>query len=143
MNERLKSLYQAVILKHNKTPYHFDVQENYDHTVQANNPVCGDKFQFYIKIKNDQLASVHYHGFGCAISKASNSILVKGIEHLEPAEAYKFCCSFLDYIDCGEYVNGEAPETFEAFSAVNEFPARIECATLGWREMKNFLSKCM
>ncbi len=141
MNGRLKSLYQSVILKHNKDPYHFVPDENADHVLVSNNPLCGDKFHFYIYGDDERLGKITFHGFGCAISKASNSILAQSLENLTVAEAKKCCEDFLHFIESGSALHAEVPETFEAFAAVKEFPGRKDCACLGWENMSAFLSE--
>lgn len=140
MNERLKALYKEVILQHSKEPFHFGKKEDCDHVIVANNPVCGDNYKFYVNAGKQTLKDVYFHGFGCAISKASNAVLVQLISDQDLKKAYVTCCAFLDYLDN----RNNAPKTmtdpaFEAFSAVHEFPSRMDCATLGWREMKKFL----
>lgn len=142
MNERLKALYQEVIVQQSKEPFHFEQQAHCDHKVTANNPVCGDNYQFYLNTDAKGLKEVYFHGYGCAISKASNSVLVQLINNEDWEKAYRYCCSFLEYLRNGD--SGEITQVdpaFEAFSAVHEFPARMDCATLGWKEIKKFLAK--
>ena len=140
MNERLKALYKEVIVQHSKSPFHFEKKQDYDHLVIANNPVCGDNYRFYINAETQKLNEVYFHGFGCAISKASNSILVQLIGDQDWKKAYEYCCSFLEYLGEGD-VSVMIDPAFEAFSAVHEFPSRMDCATLGWKEMKKFLAQ--
>ena len=140
MNDRLKALYHEVILKHNKQPFHFEKKIPCDHVVVANNPVCGDNYNFYIHFDSEKIKEIYFHGFGCAISKASNSILTTLINNQNWQEAYDYCNAFLAYLD-DKRGAGQVPmdSAFEAFLAVHEFPSRMDCATLGWRELKKFL----
>ena len=140
MNDRLKALYQEVIIRHSKQPFHFEEKMPCDHIVVANNPVCGDNYNFYIHSDSERIQEIYFHGFGCAISKASNSILVTLINNRDWREAYRYCNSFLAYLDNkNEGVQEPVDVAFEAFLAVHEFPSRMDCATLGWREIKKFL----
>ena len=142
MNERLKALYQEIIMQHSKEPFHFEQKEPCDHLVVANNPVCGDNYKFYLNTRASGLNEVYFHGFGCAISKASNSILAQLINDQDWKKAYDCCCSFLDYLNQPNLQDKlEVDPRFEAFSAVHEFPSRMDCATLGWKEIKKFLSE--
>jgi len=70
MNDKLKRLYQTVILKHNKAPFHYEKKETATHRLEAYNPLCGDRFDLYLDVKNGIIEAIHFHGYGCAISKA-------------------------------------------------------------------------
>ena len=142
MNEKLKLLYTEVILQHSKAPFHFNKVEHCDHVVVANNPVCGDNYSFFVNAANQNLQDVYFHGFGCAISMASNSVLVQLISNQDWDEAYAMCNAFLDYLgNPDNKLKKAAVPAFEAFSAVYEFPARMDCATLGWQKIKRFLEE--
>ena len=141
MNERLQTLYREVILQYSKAPFHFEEQTHCDHLVKANNPVCGDSFKFYINTGPGELKEVYFHGFGCAISKASSAVLVKSINNQDWETAYARCRAFLDYLANPTAVGGATVDPdFEAFSAVHEFPSRMDCATLGWQAVQKFLA---
>ena len=79
MNERLKTLYKSVIIKHNSEPFSFEKKENATHVLKAYNPICGDRFELFFEVKNGVIEDLTFHGFGCAISKASTSVLVKNL----------------------------------------------------------------
>ncbi len=140
MNERLKSLYQNVILQHNKTPYHFEQQAAAAQTIEANNPRCGDRFQLYLDWEDNRIKTAYFHGFGCAISKASTSILTQKLEGCTWVEAQALCQHFLQFIE-GENRAAVQEEAIEAFAAVEEFPARKDCAVLVWKALNEYLSK--
>lgn len=138
MNPRLKQLYKEVILRHNAQPYHFEkVEEGL--IVEANNPLCGDRFRFFLEVDKERVVKAHFHGFGCAISKASASILTQRLEGKTISEAKDFCSFFLDYIE-GENREAISDDAIEAFAAVDEFPARKDCAALGWKAINDYLS---
>ena len=80
MDEKLKQLYQGVILKHSQSPINYEKREDADIKIEAYNPLCGDQFKLFLETEGDVVKSIHFHGYGCAISKASTSILVKKVE---------------------------------------------------------------
>jgi nitrogen fixation protein NifU and related proteins len=135
MND-LNKLYSPVIKEHNASPYHFQKVAEAT-TVKAYNPVCGDAFEFYLQMANGKISSLHFHGYGCAVSMASGSVLVKSLEGSGVADAINTCDRFLDSLT--KEVD-PVPDEWKAFAAVKEFPARHECATLAWMEIRKFLS---
>ena len=139
MNDRLKQLYQSVILKHNKEPVHFEKNEAATYVLEAYNPLCGDKFQLFFEVRDGVIEELSFHGYGCAISKASASVLVKKLEGRPAAEALELCREFLALLQ-GEEDQPEAPdEELAAFTAARSFPGRMKCATLSWEEMEKSL----
>jgi nitrogen fixation NifU-like protein len=138
MTEKLKSLYQSVILHHNKAPIGYEKHPEADNVLEAYNPICGDRFTLFFDVEEDQIKDMYYHGFGCAISKASSSILVKHLKGKSLDEARQLV---EDYF---RTVNGEAvdvPEDFTAFAAAKSFPGRMKCATLSWDALQQFLNE--
>ncbi|MBK5279739.1 MAG: SUF system NifU family Fe-S cluster assembly protein [Bacteroidia bacterium] len=140
MSGDLKKLYSEIIKAHNETPFHFEKRDSASHTIKAYNPICGDRFEIFIDNHPGKINEVHFHGFGCAISKASTSVLTKSLVGKMPDEAIALCSTFLDFI------NKKLPDNtlnlqddFQAFIGVHDFPERYDCATLSWREMKKFL----
>ena len=139
MNERLKTLYKSVIIKHNSEPFSFEKKENATHVLKAYNPICGDRFELFFEVKNGVIEDLTFHGFGCAISKASTSVLVKNMVGKDFVKALLCCKEFLSVTDLeAESVENENEE-FEAFAGAKEFPGRLKCATLAWDEMQKFL----
>lgn len=142
MSKDLKKLYSGIIKVHNETPFHFEKISNAQSTLKAYNPICGDRFELYVDALENKITRLHFHGFGCAISKASTSVLTKSIEGKTPSEALKICNDFLSFIDKTSVNNALAlPEEFNAFSGVHDFPERYDCATLSWKAMKTFLQE--
>ncbi len=139
MNDRLKQLYQSVILKHSKEPVHFEKQETATHILEAYNPLCGDKFQLFFELQEGKLSRLSFHGYGCAISKASASVLVKKLEGLPVQEAQSLCREFLALLQAEDEKAETSDEELAAFTAARAFPGRMKCATLSWEEMEKFL----
>lgn len=142
MNERLKSLYKTVILEHNKTPFFYEKNENATYVLKAYNQICGDRFELYFDLKEGVIENLTFHGFGCAISKASSSVLTKNLIGKTLEEALLLGQQFLSVTDENSLnVGGKLEEEFEAFSAAKDFPGRLKCATLAWDEMIKFLEE--
>lgn len=139
MEKKLSDLYQDVILTNNKEPYHFKKANDLSHSVEAYNPLCGDHFHLYFDMEGDTIKEAYFHGYGCAISKASTSILLQHIEGKTLTEVRPILEEFI------KIVHGEADTSsqseFLAFAAAKHFPSREQCATLSWDSFKEFVEK--
>jgi len=136
MKERLKQLYKSVILAHSKAPYNYKKVEGQEQ-IEAYNPLCGDRFVLYLTIKDGIISELHFHGHGCAISKASTSVLVKHLEHKTLEEALILCTNFEQVTQISTDTPAEIlEEEFEAFEAAKDFPGRLKCATLSWEAIR-------
>ncbi len=138
MSSDLNKLYSETIRLHNDSPFHFEKRTG-GQALKAYNPICADRFELFIENEQDKIKSLYFHGFGCAISKASTSVMVSMLEGKSSGEALTTCRRFLDSIDQKISDNRPLPEEFTAFSAIADFPERYDCATLSWKEMKKFL----
>jgi nitrogen fixation protein NifU and related proteins len=137
----LNKLYDEVIKRHNAEPYHFEKISN-SKSIQAYNPICGDRFDLFLEMDDRTVNQIHFHGFGCAVSKASTSVLAKTLEGKSIEEAKNICNQFLRMLK-NEMKNGEAlaSEEFKSFAVVNDIPSRYDCAALAWVEMDKYLKK--
>ncbi len=136
----VKILYSKVIKDQNERPYHFEKRNDSTAIVKAYNPICGDRFELYLSHDGMNIQQVYFHGFGCAISKASTSLLVRAIEGKTMGEAMNICEKFLEFMDkktAFDLVN--LTDEFLAFKTVHDFPERYDCATLSFRELSKFL----
>jgi len=140
MSSDLKKLYSDIIKKHQETPFHFERKTNMQNTIRVYNPICGDRFELYMDCDLQTIGQLYFHGYGCAISKASTSVLVETLDGRSLSEAMSLCDNFLNFIN-KDLKNNEVllQEDFKAFSGVHDFPERNDCAALAWREMKKFL----
>lgn len=140
MNTDLKKLYPEIIKVHNESPFHFEKKVNDSDVIKAYNPICGDRFELYVSQDQHKIYQLHFHGFGCAISKAATSVLTESLEGKTMEEALSLCDNFLSFIN-KELQDDQLilAADFLAFSGVHDFPERYDCATLSWREMKKFL----
>lgn len=139
MNRDLSDLYKTVILQHDRTPFHYEKVENPGVTVQAYNPVCGDQFKLYLTIENEQIKDAYFHGYGCAISKASTSVLIKKIQGLPMNEVLPLLEQFLNLLDSQHATMDSSDEELLAFAAARQFPERLSCATLSWEALREHL----
>lgn len=130
----LSDLYQEVILEHNKNPRNFREIENADKTADGNNPLCGDALRVYLTMEDDCVKDVAFKGSGCAISKASASMMTQAVKGKTKEEADTLFKEFRQMV-MGE-IDAEADENslgkLKIFAGVREFPARVKCASLSW-----------
>jgi nitrogen fixation NifU-like protein len=136
-----RELYQEIILDHNKNPRNFRVMEDASHISEGRNPLCGDHYTIYLKIQDGILFDVSFYGSGCAISKASASIMTAELIGKKIDDAEKLFHLF-HHIVTGELKSGDhinALGKLAAFGGVAEFPVRVKCATLSWHAMHSAL----
>jgi nitrogen fixation NifU-like protein len=133
----LSDLYQEVILDHNKNPRNFREIANADKRAEGHNPLCGDQLDLYLTMENDRVADVAFLGSGCAISKASASMMTQVVKGKTREEAESLFDEFhrmvtgkLD-IEQDENHLGK----LKIFAGVLEFPARVKCASLSWHTL--------
>lgn len=133
----LNELYQDTILEHNKNPRNFRDIEDADKTADGRNPLCGDALRVYVKMDGDTVADVAFKGSGCAISKASASMMTQAVSGKTLAEAEQIFDEFhrmvtgsLD-IETDDNTLGK----LRVFAGVLEFPARVKCASLSWHTL--------
>ncbi|MEM1319667.1 MAG: Fe-S cluster assembly sulfur transfer protein SufU [Bacteroidota bacterium] len=138
MNRDPKALYHRLILQHSKTPHNYTADAEADEVLEAYNPLCGDRFKVYIQLKDNRLQQISFDGYGCAISKASTSILAKKLVGLTLEEAEAVCTTFKRVVEEGDT---QAEEEFAAFARARDFPGRDQCALLSWEEMDDFLAQ--
>lgn len=133
----LNELYQETILEHNKNPRNFREIEDADKKALGNNPLCGDALQVFLKMEGDEVADVAFKGSGCAISKASASMMTQAVKGKSREDADKLFDEFHRMVT-GE-LDIEAEENhlgkLRVFAGVLEFPARVKCASLSWHTL--------
>ncbi len=130
----LSELYQEVILDHNKSPRNFHKLEGANRRADGYNPLCGDKVTIYIKLEGDVIKEISFEGSGCAISKASASMMTDALKGKSKAEAQ----ALFDKVH--KMLMGERDPKADALelgklavlSGVCQFPARVKCASLSW-----------
>jgi nitrogen fixation protein NifU and related proteins len=135
----LRELYQEVILDHNKRPRNFRMIESPTRVAKGHNPLCGDRLTLYVSIDGDRISDVAFEGSGCAISKASASLMTEAVKGKTVAEAETLFERFHDLVTSppDEPVATTGLGKLAVFAGVREYPARVKCASLAWHTMKN------
>jgi len=139
----LEALYQEVILDHNRKPRNFRTIENADRVVDGKNPLCGDEIKLFVKLDGDRITDLSFQtpaGVGCAISKASASLMTTALKGKPRAEAEQLFERF------HRMITGRLPEaerenmgSLAALGGVSKFPIRVKCASLAWHALKSAL----
>lgn len=133
----LRDLYQEVILEHSKAPRNYRELAVANQHAEGYNPLCGDHFTVYLQVEGDAIRDISFQGSGCAISKASASMMTQALKGRSKEEARKLFDRFHKLVTTGE-ANGDRPELgkLAVFSGVSEFPVRVKCATLAWHTLQ-------
>ena len=133
----LRDLYQEVILDHNRRPRNFGSIEAPSHHADGHNPLCGDKLSLTLKIENGVIGNAMFNGSGCAISKASASLMTDAIKGKSVAEAETLFEAFHKMVTTPMDQEPDESEVgkLAVFAGVREFPARVKCASLAWHTL--------
>lgn len=132
----LRDLYQEVILEHSKAPRNFKALEGANHQAEGYNPLCGDRFTVYLEMDGDKIREVGFQGAGCAISKASASMMTQTVKGKTKEEAEKIFHRFHDLVTGHSHGDEAELGKLAVFSGVSEFPMRVKCATLAWHTLE-------
>lgn len=134
----VNELYQQVILDHYKNPRNFQKLESANHSAQGHNPLCGDQVTVFLELDGDTIKEISFQGSGCAISKASASMMTVSLKGKTRAEVETLFNEFhrmvkgeLD-VHAGTHHLGK----LEIFAGVSEFPVRVKCASLAWHTLR-------
>ena len=132
----LRELYQDVILEHSKAPRNFRELQSANHKAEGFNPLCGDHFTIYLNLEGDKIQDVSFQGSGCAISKASASMMTQSVKGKSKDEAEKIFARFHELVTGHAGGDAESLGKLAVFSGVSEFPVRVKCATLAWHTLQ-------
>src|SRR3954464_14059518 len=137
----LRELYQQVILDHNRNPRNFKELPAATAKVDGYNPLCGDHYTIFLQTEGDVIKDVSFTGSGCAISKASASVMSSTIKGKTKEEAERLFDTFHRLVT-GDSSGLSAADLgrLAAFSGVSEFPARVKCATLAWHTLRSAIA---
>jgi nitrogen fixation protein NifU and related proteins len=139
----LRELYQDVILEHSKAPRNYRVLAAPNRTAEGFNPLCGDRYMVYVDLDGDAIRDIAFQGSGCAISKASASLMTQSVKGKTQAEVEQLFGEF------HKIVTGEAPASngnvpvvgkLSVFAGVSAYPVRVKCATLAWHTLRAALA---
>jgi nitrogen fixation NifU-like protein len=132
----LNDLYQEVILDHNRRPHNFRVIDNANAKQEGYNPLCGDRLTLYLSLDGDVIKDAAFQGTGCAISKASASLMTDALKGKRIDEARRLFEQFHDMITSDPGTAAADLGKLSVLAGVREFPTRIKCASLAWHTMK-------
>jgi nitrogen fixation NifU-like protein len=133
----LNDLYQEVILDHNKNPRNFREIPAANYKADGNNPLCGDALRVYVEMEDERVKDVAFKGSGCAISKASASMMTQTVKGKTKEEAEKIFNEFHRMVlgELDEEQDENSLGKLKIFAGVREFPARVKCASLSWHTL--------
>ncbi|HWK10421.1 MAG TPA: SUF system NifU family Fe-S cluster assembly protein [Vicinamibacterales bacterium] len=137
----LTDLYQEVILDHNRRPRNFHAIAGATHSAEGYNPLCGDRLTLYLQIDGDRIADVAFEGSGCAISKASASLMTEAVKGRTLAEASELFARFHQMVTTEPDEPVEDLGKLSALAGVREFPVRVKCASLAWHTLRAALTR--
>jgi len=137
MNSELQDLYQEVVLEHGKRPRNFREAEGANRRADGYNPLCGDQLTVTLRMEGDVIQDVGFVGQGCAISRASASLMTGAVKELSRADAERLFDQVHQLVTEGpEGVDLEALGKLAVLSGVSAFPARVKCASLAWHALR-------
>ena len=134
----LRELYQELILEHSKKPRNFHVLAHANHTAEGFNPLCGDRLKLFLEIEGDIIKDIGFQGSGCAISKASASMMTASIKGKTKGEVQELFSQFHKMLSADPRAKFDQSKLgkLSVFSGVSEFPVRVKCATLAWHALR-------
>ena len=135
----LQELYQDMVLDHSSRPRNYRKLEGEHHSLEGYNPLCGDKYTVYVKVDDGVITDIGFQGSGCAISKASTSMMTEGVKGKSKEEVQEIFDLFHRMITRNPEATFEPDEKLgdlEILSGVVEFPVRVKCAVLSWHTLQ-------
>ncbi len=139
----LDDLYQEIILDHNRRPRHYGVLKDATHRAEGYNPLCGDEVTVYVHVEGEMIRDITFDGQGCAISKASASLMTTKLRGRSITEA-RALMREVHALLTGPEAAAPAPDELgdlAALAGVRKFAVRVKCATLAWRTLEAALSQ--
>ncbi|WP_225411712.1 Fe-S cluster assembly sulfur transfer protein SufU [Stigmatella hybrida] len=137
MSSELRDLYQEVVLDHGKRPRNFRDVEGANHRAEGFNPLCGDQLTVALKLEGDVIQDIGFQGQGCAISRASASLMTGAVKDKTREEAEQLFAQVHRLVTEGpEGVDMDVLGKLTVLSGVSEFPARVKCASLAWHTLR-------
>ena len=141
MSAPLDDLYQSLILDHNRRPRNVGPLEGANRTARGRNPLCGDECTLWLKVEGETIEAVRFVGSGCAISRASASVLTTVVQGRTTAEAATLFDRFHALVT-GQAADAEGlPRSLAAFAGVARFPMRVKCASMAWHALRAALAE--
>ncbi len=131
----MNNLYQDLILDHGRRPRHQGEMPDATHSMDGDNPLCGDQLTIFLKVENDTISKASFVGHGCAISMAATSMMLEFAIGKSLKEFEIMYQAYHQLLTGEEVVNKDKLGKLEAFSGVAQYPMRVKCATLCWHTM--------
>ena len=136
----IQELYQEVLMDHNRRPRNFRKPDDANRSAEGFNPLCGDEVTLYLEVDDDDyIKDVGFQAVGCAISKASASMMTEAVKGLSVKDAENVFDNFRQMITKQDY-DPDLLGDGEILSGVTQYPARIKCAVLSWHTLKAALN---
>jgi nitrogen fixation NifU-like protein len=134
----LTDLYQEVILDHNRRPRNFGQLADATRVANGHNPLCGDRLKLYLRMDGDRIQNIAFEGSGCAISKASASLMTDAVKGRSTAEALELFDRFHEVVTTPVdlAIDEASVGKLAVLAGVREYPARVKCASLAWHTLK-------
>ncbi len=142
MTSDLQDLYQSIILDHNRRPKNYGPLAGATSRREARNPTCGDEIVLELRVEDDSIADVRFTSEGCAVSRASASIMTQAIKGKTRAEAERLFGQFHDLVTGKAVPDSQqlrALGEMGAFAGVGRFPNRVKCASMAWHALQSAL----
>lgn len=136
----LSDLYQEVILDHNRRPRNFRALDGATRTQEGFNPLCGDRLTLYVQLEGERIADLAFQGSGCAISKASASLMTEALKGKSVDEARTLFDRFHQMVTSAPTEQVPEMGKLSVLAGVREFPMRIKCASLAWHTLRAAVS---
>ena len=138
VDSELRDLYQEVILDHNKRPRNFRVMEDANHRADGHNPLCGDRVTVFVRLAGDRIEDVSFQGSGCAISKASASLMTDSVKGQSLGDVDTLFQGFQLMVTSAPDTDVETDSLgkLAVLAGVREFPSRVKCASLAWHALR-------
>lgn len=139
----LEALYQEIILDHNRKPRNFRVMADASRKVEGSNPLCGDQITLWVRLDGDRVADISFQGVGCAISKASASMMTAAVKG-KTIDETRALAEHIHALVTGKLdveAEREALGSLAALSGVSKFPIRVKCASLPWHALRSALDE--
>jgi len=137
-------LYQEIILDHNRSPRNWGELPDASRSVKGHNPLCGDRLELWVKFDGDCVADISFVGEGCAISKASASMMTQAIKGKTRAEAevlFERFHALVTGVSGSESEERQSLGRLQAFAGVARLPMRVKCASLAWHALHEALAE--
>ena len=136
----LNELYQEIILDHNRRPQNFRIINPASVVKEGYNPLCGDRFTLYLSLDGEVIKDIAFQGSGCAISKASASLMTEALKGKTIQEALMLFDRFHTMLTSKSGVAVDDLGKLNALGGVRGFPTRVKCAILAWHTLKAAVS---